>query len=141
MKCNFSISNGITLLQGEGAYDLHNTFDFTGLKYTVDSRTLELRWIRSGREEVSPDLPAVITLVFTSVTEFSFQPRNSEKPFTEDDCLSSLGYWAHEDWADGVMVMGPGQDPEPEWLMALEFMSGAAILVQAEKVEAVIREV
>lgn len=58
-------------------------------------------------------------------------PRDSEMPFTEDDCVNSIGYWVNEDWAEGVIIVEPNQKAEPHWLTAIDFMSGAVLAVQA----------
>ena len=68
--------------------------------------------------------------------EFRFRPRDSAMPFTEDDCVSSFGYWTDEDWAHGVIVAEPSQRPDPKWLTAVDFMSGAVIAVQAASAHA-----
>lgn len=78
-------------------------------------------------------------MTFSDVSHFRFLPRNSKVPFTEDDCLSSFGYWTDEDWAEGLIILDPVQTPEPNWLTALDFMSGAVIIVQAESANAEIR--
>ena len=63
-------------------------------------------------------------------------PRDPEIPFTEDDCVSSFGYWVDEDWAAGVIVVEGNQKTEPQWLTAIDFMSGAVLAVQAESASA-----
>ena len=73
-----------------------------------------------------------MSVVFTGVSEFSFSPRNSGVPFTEDDCINSFGYLVNEDWADGVIVVKPNQKTEPHWLTAIDFMSGSVLAIQAE---------
>ena len=138
MRRDFEIKIGIYLAQGPHELDLHNDFDFLELYYSVAQRILALRWRRSVREGVSAGLPAFVAIEFRGVTEFRFQPRDSDVPFTEDDCLSEFGYWTDEDWADGVMVCDSANDPDPLWLTAIAFMSGAVILVQAEAASATI---
>jgi hypothetical protein len=65
-------------------------------------------------------------------------PRSAALPFSEDDCLNAFGYWTDEDWADGVVVIEGDKEPDPRWLTAVEFMSGAVIAVKAASAEAVI---
>ena len=136
MNRDFEITDCIHLVQPPYELDLHNDFDFTGLCYSVEDRTLLLNWRRSDREGVDSGTPASASVEFRDVTEFRFLPRNAELPFTEDDCVSSFGYWTDEDWADGVVVVEPGQSPDPKWLTAIEFMSGAVIMVGAESARA-----
>jgi len=130
MTRNFAIRNGIYLVQPPHELDLHNNFDFQGLHYSVQERTLLLSWRRS-EVEVAPGSPSSLSIEFREVSEFRFEPRDSELPFTEDDCVSTFGYWTDEDWADGIIASEPSQTPDPSWLTAIEFMSGAIIAVQA----------
>jgi hypothetical protein len=83
-------------------------------------------------------MPSSLAVSFSEVSEFRFEPRNAALPFTEDDCMNAFGYWTDEDWVDGIIVLADGQEPEPHWLTAVEFMSGAVILVQAASASAVI---
>jgi len=107
MTRNFEIRNGVNLVQPPHKLDLHNNFDFQGLHYSVEERTLLLNWRRSQGEGVASGSPASVSIEFREVTEFRFQPRDSELPFTEDDCVSTFGYWTDEDWADGIIAPGP----------------------------------
>ena len=136
MKRNFDIVDGIYLVQRPYELDLHNNFNFTGLHYSVKDRTILLIWRRSDGEWIAHGTPESVNLEFRHVSEFRFLPRSAEFPFTEDDCVNSFGYWTDEDWADGVIVIEPGQSPEPTWLMAIDFMSGAVIAVQAASAHA-----
>jgi len=131
MTRNFEIRNGIYLVQPPHELDLHNSFAFQGLHYSVQERTLLLSWRRSQVEWVAPGSPSSLSIEFREVSEFRFEPRDSELPFTEDDCVSTFGYWTDEDWADGIIASEPSQTPDPSWLTAIEFMSGAVIAVQA----------
>ena len=137
MKSNYKIVNGIYLVQASHELDLHNYFNFTGLNYSVEERKLILSWVRSKREGVSSDLPKSLTIEFSEVSEFRFMPRDAEVPFTEDDCIDTFGYWADEEWSEGVFTLvTDSQQPEPHWLTAIDFMSGAVILLQAEEARA-----
>jgi hypothetical protein len=131
MQRDFEITNAIYLVQSPHKLDLHNNFDFLGLHYSVKERTLLLCWRRSKGEWVDSSTPASVCVEFQEVSEFRFKPRHAEIPFTEDNCVSTFGYWTDEEWADGVIVAEPGQNPDPEWLTAISFMSGAVIAVQA----------
>jgi hypothetical protein len=98
----------------------------------VAERKLVLDWECSKGDWVGSDNPRALRIEFTEVSEFRFVPRDSGMPFTEDDCISSFGYLANEDWAEGVIVAEPNQKAEPHWLTAIDFMSGAVLAVQAE---------
>lgn len=136
MKRNFKIVDGIYLVQDSHELDLHNNFDFKKLDYSVEKRSLVLYWQRSKGDWVSSETPAKLTIEFKEVSEFRFMPRDSEAPFTEDNCINSFGYWVDEDWAEGVIMVEPNQKAEPNWLTAIDFMSGAILVVQAESAHA-----
>ncbi len=136
MKRNYEIVDGIYLVQEAYELDLHNNFDFKGLDYSVEKRKLALNWWRSEGDWVSSDTPQSITIEFKEVSEFRFMPRDSEIPFTEDDCINTFGYWVDEDWAEGVIMVKSNQTAEPQWLTAIDFMSGAVLAVQAESASA-----
>ena len=136
MRRDFEITSGIYLSQPPHELDLHNDFDFHAVHYSVADRTLSLHWRRSPGDWVSADTPASLCVEFREVSEFRFLPRDSELPFTEDDCVSTFGYWTDEEWADGVLIVDPSQTPEASWLSAIGFMSGAVILVQAASAHA-----
>lgn len=136
MHRNFKIVHGIYLVQAGHELDLHNNFDFKELHYSIEERKLVLNWERSRGDWVSHEMPQYLSMEFTGVSEFRFLPRDSEVPHTEDDCVNSIGYWVDEDWADGLILVEPNQKAEPHWLMAIDFMSGAVIAVQAESATA-----
>ena len=131
MQRDFEIKGGICLSQPPHELDLHNNFDFCGLDYSVEHRTLSLHWRRSTGGWVAGGTPASVSVEFREVSEFRFLPRDAELPFTEDDCVSTWGYWTDEEWADGVIMTDPTQTPDPRWLTGIHFMSGATIAVQA----------
>lgn len=131
MHCDFTISNGVYLVQPPYDLDLHNNFDFIGLNYSIENRMLMLNWRRSEGNWIASTTPASVTIEFQEVSEFRYYPRDAALPLTEDDCIESIGYFTDEEWADGVMVLGPGQQPDPHWLTAVSFMSGALLAVQA----------
>jgi hypothetical protein len=138
MNRDFEIKDGVDLLQPPYELDLHNSFDFCGLRYSVENRTLSLHWQRSAGNWVAAGTPASVIVEFREVSEFRFLPRDAQIPFTEDDCVSAWGYWTDEKWADGVIMTGPAQTPDPRWLTGIHFMSGATIAVQASSAHATI---
>jgi len=136
---NFEIKAGIYLSQPPYELDLHNNFNFLGIEYSVEGRTLLLHWRRSQGDWVASDTPAFVTVEFREVSEFRFLPRDEALPFTEDDCVSQWGYWTDEEWANGVIVLGPTQAPNPRWLTGIHFMSGATIAVRGSSAHATIK--
>ena len=138
MHRNFAITGGIYLSQPPYELDLHNNFDFLGVDYSVEARTATLRWRRAIGDWVGAETPESVTVTFGEVRYFRFNPRDAEVPFTEDDCLNAFGYWTDENWVDGIIVIADGKQPEAHWFTAVEFMSGAVILLQASYANAVI---
>lgn len=139
MHRDFTIKMGIYLVQPPHELDIHNCYDFQELRYSVAERTLSLLWRRSERDGVPATLPVSATIEFCDVTEFRFRPRDPKMPFTEDDCVRNFGYWTDEDWAeDSVMICHDPQTIDKQALNALEFMSGARVIVQADSAHATI---
>lgn len=136
MYRDFEILHGIYLVQPPHELDLHNCFDFIGVDYSVEQRTLLLRWRRSNHEWVADGAPASVSIEFREVSEFRFHPRDAAMPFTEDDCIHTFGYWTDEEWARGVFDLEKIQVPDPKWLTGISFMSGAVIAVQASSAHA-----
>ena len=136
LNSNYEIVDGIHLVQSSHEPDLHNDFIFQNLDYSVAERKLDLNWDCSKGQWVSEGTPNSVTIEFNEVREFRFMPRDSKFPFTEDDCISSFGYWVDEDWVEGVIMVAPNQKAEPHWLDAIEFMSGAVIAIQADSANA-----
>lgn len=138
MRRDFEIKEGIYLSQPPYYLDLHNNFDFCGLHYSIKNRTLSLHWQRSSGNWVAVGTPESVSVEFREVGEFRFLPRDAERPFTEDDCVNTFGYWMDETRADGVIMTDPTQIPHPSWLTAISFMSGAVIAIKAESAYALI---
>lgn len=139
MNRNYEIVDGIYLVQKDHELDLHNNFNFVGLDYSVKDQSLELTWVRSNGDWVPSNSPKHVSIAFQNVREFRFMPRDPDTPFSEDDCINSIGYWVDEDWANGVIMVEPSQKAEPQWLTAIDFMSGAVIAIQAESANAEIK--
>jgi hypothetical protein len=137
MKEDFTIKDAIYLVSGKDSLDLHNNYLFTEIVYSLSDRTATLSWNRRSDDWVPVTLPTHAQLVFLGVSSFRFMPRDPEMPFTEDDCLSSAGYWTDEDWCDGVMVFEG--DLESGWLRAFAFQSGAIVAIAADEAQAIIR--
>ena len=137
MKEDFTIQGAIYLASGGDSLDLHNNYLFTEIVYSLAERRATLTWNRRSDDWVPATEPPQVQLVFIGVSSFRFMPRDPEMPFTEDDCLSSAGYWTDEDWCDGVMVF-EGK-PQSDWLRAFAFQSGAIVAIAADEAHAIIR--
>src|SRR6266540_6856746 len=75
MRRDFEIKDGIYLVQSPHELDLHNNFDFQDLRYSVEDRTLLLRWRRSKGDWVAPGIPASVSVESREASEFRFLPR------------------------------------------------------------------
>jgi hypothetical protein len=134
MTSDFEVIDGIYILQHNYKLDLHNNFAFVELQYSVADRKASLHWRRRPENWVPADSPAMVSITFEEVREFRFLRRNPEMAFTEDDCLSTIGYLNEETWSGGHVLLTP--DPDHDWLTALEFQSGAIIALRAERANA-----
>ena len=74
MLRDFNIRNGIHLVQPPYELDLHNLYDFIGLHYSVEHRTLLLCWRRAQGEWIASDAPTAVSIEFQEVSEFRFLP-------------------------------------------------------------------
>jgi hypothetical protein len=137
MKEHFTFDSGIYLVANGHELDLHNNYDFQGVDYSISDRSVILRWHRGDGDWLPKESPFKVELRYDGVERFEFQRRSPEIPFTEDDCLANSGYWTDEDWASGAFV--EWAVPEPDWLRAFQFHSGAVILVQAREAHATIK--
>lgn len=135
MKLNeFSVAKDcIALERGSDYFDLHNNFDFQGLAYNSAQGTLELRWVRGVGDWVKATEPAELWLSFTGVFLFKARERDHEMPFTEDDCLASIGFM----WDGMLSEMDGYTSNQPKdgctHFIAM-FTSGFSIKVGAESV-------
>ena len=129
---NFKIANdNIALEQGEEYFDLHNCFDFVGLKYDVSKRLVSLYWVKGNGDWMPKNSPLEIEMSISGVYVFKAQERDKDIPFTEDDCLSSIGFL----WNELIEEMGGYHSNEPKegcTHLSLEFMSGFALKIGAE---------
>ena len=130
---NFTPEGTIYLRHAGEDLDLHNDYDFVGLSYEVRDRTLDLRWTRSTGDSVRAGLPAALRLSCRGVTHFSAASRDSEMPFTEDDCLSDLFFALPHDPDDSAFSVSPAADAfDDSWHWIFSFMSGFSLRVAGE---------
>ena len=134
MLSDFEVVDGIYIVHGDHKLDLHNEFDFQEVRYSVAERSASLRWRRGSGDWVRRDIPTSLCIEFDGVKEFRFVSRDSEMPFTEDDCLSTMGFLTDEPWSQGNVLLT--SDPERDWLTAFAFQSGAVIALRAERATA-----
>ena len=90
---NFEVDgDGISLNWQGHNLDLHNCFNFQSIRYDVTFRQVELIWRRSPEEWAKRTVLPGLTLVFKSVTFFRVKERDTEFPFTEDNCLMGVSF-------------------------------------------------
>ena len=117
----------IYLHAGSESFDLHNCFDFVAFTYEPSSQVARLRWIPNGYGSVPQTRSLVVE--FRGVTHFSATPRDSELPFSEDTCLSSVGGVEPSDPTLSVY-----SDVPAGWHHVFAFISGFVLRIGAESV-------
>jgi hypothetical protein len=114
-------------------FDLHNDFDFVGFSYSVSERIVELRWVRSHGDWVHSGMPAGLILSCRGVTHLSATPRDPEMPFTEDDCLSDIGFALPKRPAEDAFAVSPAAPAfDPSWHWLFSFMSGFTLRIAGD---------
>ena len=130
----FSIAKDcIALKYGADRFDLHNSFKLQGMAYSPAQRTLELFWQRGTGDWVKATEPAELRLAFAGVYLLKAHERDPELPFTEDDCLDSIGFI----WNDMLEEMRGYTSNEPKdgcTHLIARFTSDFSIKVGAESV-------
>jgi hypothetical protein len=121
----------VVISVGKTDYDLHNDFSFRGFAYDIAGQTLTFQWQRCAGDWVPIKTPPKLEVQMRGVSHFSATPRDLEKPFTEDDCLSTVVFVA-PDKASGESY-GSVERVDEDMHVIFEFMSGFAVRVQAEE--------
>ena len=133
----FSIARDFVALErGSSYYDLHNCFEFQSLSYNPTTQKLSLFWHRKNADWVKPTEPAELSLLFSGVYLFKAIERDPELPFTEDDCLDTIGFI----WNDMLSEVGftSNQSGEDCTILSLSFVSGANLKIGAASVDLVV---
>jgi hypothetical protein len=129
---DFSIAKDCIALECKAGYfDLHNNFDFHGMAYDPTNRTLELLWQRGTGDWIKATDPASLQLNFSGVYLFKARQRDPELPFSEDDCLDTIGFL----WEEMLAEMdGYTSNERKEGCshLIVRFMSGFSIKIGAE---------
>lgn len=128
---NFSISkDNIGFEQEDNYFDLHNNFDFVGFEYDISKRVVEFHWVKGSGDWVPENSPNKIRLIVNDVVFLKVKERDSEMPFTEDDCLDIMGFV----WNNMKDDMESYHSHEPEencTHLFLQFMSKMAVKIGA----------
>ena len=133
----FSIAKEcIALERGSNYYDLHNCFEFQSLSYNPTRQKLDLYWRRRNGDWVKPTEPAELSLLFSGVYLFKAIERDPELPFTEDDCLGTIGFI----WNDMLGEVGYTSNKQGEdcTILSLSFVSGFNLKIGAESADLVV---
>ncbi len=131
---NFKVVDSIAI-EIDGVYlDLHSNFDFIKLSYDIGKRCVELEWNKCSGEWAKAEKNERLKMVFKSVDVFRTHSRDSKKPFSEDACLSYIGFLHSDDLAimDGFL---PAEDSDENYHMILGFESGFAVKIFAKSIE------
>lgn len=136
---NFKVvdSTGIEFL---GQFlDLHSNYDFTSVSYDVCNKSVEMCWKKCSGSWAENEKYQKLKLKFSSVSVFSVRPRDGEKPFSEDDCLSYLGF-LHPDDLDLMDGFLPPDKSEDGFHLVFGFESELVIKLYADSVELISSE-
>lgn len=129
---NFKLAgDNIAFEQNENYYDIHNNFDFISFNYSLAKREIVLNWVKGTGNWVPNNSPKSIHLIIRGISLFKAKERDTDMPFTEDDCLSSIGFL----WNDMIEEMGGYHSHEPKencTHLSIEFMSGLALKIGAD---------
>ena len=129
---NYNIANDFIALEyGDLYLDLHNNLDFVGLEYNLLERTLLLKWVKSSGEWVSSNTPERVVLAFHGVNLFKSKERDSSIPFTEDNCLESIGF-IHNQLIEELEGFSSASPLEHTEHLNISFASGFAVKIGAE---------
>ncbi len=90
---NFKIADDFIALElGELYLDLHNNYSFEELYYNPKQRELKLYWTLLEEDWVMSGSPMKIRLKFSEVYLFKCHERDVDLPYSEDECLDTLGF-------------------------------------------------
>lgn len=130
---NFKVEDTFSSVEVDGAHrDLHNNFSFRGLEYNVLKQELVLQWHRRDEDWVASDDPAKLKIVFSSVSLFKAKERDADCPYSEDDCLSTIGFIGNDmlQEIEGFAHCNPTSEANH---LNLSFQSGFALKIAAGK--------
>lgn len=130
MHCRGFIFGHIEVEVDERAYDLHNFYSLDFFKYEINDRRVILEFSKRSESWVPFEDPNKICLIFLRISHFSVQERDPNMPYTEDDCIESIGVVKPDALAkDSYLIDDCPQDHH----LVLRFQSGLLIRLQAEE--------
>jgi len=116
-------------------WDLHNAFDFVGLRQDIAERSVSLLWRSSRYSQSLLSAPQAFEITFAVVDYFEVTPRDPEIPnFGEDFCLSGLSrVFSTDDTQDLINFGVPEPNfPDENFHLWFIFRSGQHIRIGAE---------
>lgn len=94
---NFKIQESYGI-EYEGEFlDLHSNYDFVKYSYNVSCQSAELEWVKNAGEWATKEQFKKLILKFNSVSFFAVKARDEQQPYSEDKCLSHIGYLHPDD--------------------------------------------
>lgn len=129
---NFSIEDDYGLVYNNELLDLHNCYEFQELKYSLNSKKIELEWDANDEWVVKTSIKK-FKLTFNRPVFFKVRERNFELPKSEDLTLSRMGFIHPEDEdMDNPCELN---DRKENFHMLFTFQGGMSIRIYAESVE------
>ncbi|WP_218156453.1 hypothetical protein [Pseudoalteromonas denitrificans] len=95
------------------------------------NRKVKLSWVKSTGDWVATDCPNTLDLEFSSVSLFKCKERDSGTPYTEDDCLESLGF-IHNNMTEEIESFAKAAPSPDACHLNISFMSGFTLKLAAE---------
>ena len=129
---NFVIEDSFSAIEVDGLHrDLHNNYSFERIVFDSSRRELTVEWVKGQSSWVPEDTPQSLKLIFSDVSLFKCKERDSDMPYSEDDCMSSLGFIHNEmlDELEGFSYEKPSSNANH---LNVSFMSGFAFKVAAK---------
>jgi len=127
---NFQLgADGISIEWQGRDLDLHNNFNFHGMRYTLTEQQVELKWLRSPEKWARHEQLPGLVLLFENVSFLRVKERDSAYPRTEDDCLCHVSFHpptARDEYDNIYLNPTPGDD------LTFYFQSEWGIKVNAE---------
>lgn len=131
---NFKIKESYGIEYKGKFLDLHSNYDFIKFSYDVSSQAVFLEWNKSQGEWSVKEPFEKLIMKFSSISIFAMRSRDRQKPFSEDNCLSYIGYLHPDDFEvmDGFL---PEKLANDSYHLVLGFESGMVIKLFCNDVE------
>jgi len=131
---DFKIVDSMALEKDSYYFDLHSNYDFVGLSYNVVNQQVVLEWKKSTENWAKNERYQNLKLIFDSVSLFCISPRDDEKPLSEDNCLSHIGY-LHPDDMELMEGFLPADQSGDNYHLVIGFESNLVVKVYSKLVK------